>query len=102
MNTRTLIASSITALMIFSGNAIAHEERPPFPSSAFEVGGHWTGKVGRDSVPGTGRGVFPSGGRSTVRAQLPAAPTRSTPDRMSGQGGSSFPSAGIEISGRTI
>lgn len=64
MNTRKLVASSLTALMIVAGNAVAEEQAPaPFPSSAREVGGHWSGKVGRDSTPGMDIAIYPTAGR---------------------------------------
>lgn len=101
MNTRKLVAYSLTALMIVAGNAVA-EEQAPFPSSAHEVGGHWTGKVGRDSTPGKDVAIFPSAAvefSSVGEVNMAAKAARLTKRTIDT---SPFPSASIEISGGTI
>lgn len=97
MNTRKLVASSLTALMIVAGNAVAAEQAP-FPSSAHEVGGHWTGKVGRDSTPGKDIGIFPSAAvefSSVGDVRMAARPARSATRASQA---SPFPSAASEFS----
>lgn len=102
MNTRKLVAASLTTLMIVAGNAAAAEAQAPFPSSAREVGGHWTGKIGRDTTPGMDLAVFPSAAQEfSSLADAGFTPPKKAIQARS-RDGDVFPSAGIEISGRAL
>ncbi len=99
MNTRKLVASSLTALMIVAGNAVAAEQAP-FPSSAHEVGGHWTGKAGRASTPGNDLAVYPSAGKEFSSIAIDGGFQSGNVARQASPAGhmTAFPSAGREFS----
>lgn len=101
MNTRNLVAASIAALMMIAGSAVA-ADNPPFPSQAIEVGGHWTGKVGRDSTPGMDVAVFPSAAVEFSGLADAVMTTRPAQMTMRANQTSPFPSAAIEVSGRAL
>lgn len=108
MNTRKIVISSLAALMIVAGNAVAAEQSP-FPSSAREVGGHWTGQVGHAGTSSSSIAVFPSAAREFSSLSNEAWPgrdreyhvdtTRMTDSySVSGHGVAVFPSAAREFS----
>jgi len=54
------IATAIAATFALIAGTAAAADHSSIPSQAIEVGGHWTGKVGRDSTPGRDLTAFPS------------------------------------------